>query len=102
MNILSEYLPYHPAALAWSPTEAKQGGQYLDGRPPGKTRLLPEEVLVRPAGKSVNTLQNFHFCNQLKGLELKWWWENCDYENYKIIFLVNILLKERLPYQYLK
>ncbi len=25
-------------------------GQYLDGRPPGKTRLLPEEVLVRPAG----------------------------------------------------
>ncbi len=25
-------------------------GQYLDGRPPGKTRLLLEEVLVRPAG----------------------------------------------------
>ncbi len=25
-------------------------GQYLDGRPPGKTRLLFEEVLVRPAG----------------------------------------------------
>ncbi len=25
-------------------------GQYLDGRPPGKTRLLEEEVLVRPAG----------------------------------------------------
>ncbi len=24
-------------------------GQYLDGRPPGKTRLLLEEVLVRPA-----------------------------------------------------
>ncbi len=24
--------------------------QYLDGRPPGKTRLLLEEVLVRPAG----------------------------------------------------
>ncbi len=23
-------------------------GQYLDGRPPGKTRLLSEEVLVRP------------------------------------------------------
>ncbi len=25
-------------------------GQYLDGRPPGKTRLLLEEVLVRPVG----------------------------------------------------
>ncbi len=25
-------------------------GQYLDGSPPGKTRLLLEEVLVRPAG----------------------------------------------------
>ncbi len=34
------------------PAEAKRGwaGQYLDGRPPGKTRLLLEEVLVRPAG----------------------------------------------------
>ncbi len=25
-------------------------GQYLDGRPPGKTRLLMEEVLVSPTG----------------------------------------------------
>ncbi len=25
-------------------------GQYLDGRPPVKTRLLLKEVLVRPAG----------------------------------------------------
>ncbi len=25
-------------------------GHYLDGRPPGKTRLLLEEVLVRPVG----------------------------------------------------
>ncbi len=25
-------------------------GQYLDGKPPGKTRLLLEEVLVRTAG----------------------------------------------------
>ncbi len=25
-------------------------GQYLDGRPPGTTRLLLEEVLVKPAG----------------------------------------------------
>ncbi len=44
--------PYHPAAQDLFPTEAKQGwaGQYLDGRPPVKTRLLLEEVLVRPAG----------------------------------------------------
>ncbi len=43
---------YHPAAQDWLPTEAKQGwaGQYLDGRPPGKTRLLLEEVLERPVG----------------------------------------------------
>ncbi len=27
-----------------------ESGQYLDGRPPGKTRLLLDEVLVRPAG----------------------------------------------------
>ncbi len=40
--------PYHPAAQDRFPTEAKQGwaGQYLDGRPPGKTRLLPEEVTL--------------------------------------------------------
>ncbi len=33
-------------------TEAKQGwaGQYLDGRPLLKTRLLLEEVIVRSAG----------------------------------------------------
>ncbi len=44
--------PYHPAAEDRLPTEAKQGwaGQYLDGRPPGKTRLQLEEVLVKPAG----------------------------------------------------
>ncbi len=27
-----------------------ESGQYLDGRPPVKTRLLLEEVLVRPVG----------------------------------------------------
>ncbi len=27
-----------------------ESGQYLDGRPPGKTRFMLEEVLVRPAG----------------------------------------------------
>ncbi len=34
-----------PLKLSWV-----EPGQYLDGRPPGKTRLLLEEVLVRPAG----------------------------------------------------
>ncbi len=44
--------PYHLAVQDRLPTEFKQGwaGQYLDGRPPGKTRLLLEEVLVMPAG----------------------------------------------------
>ncbi len=47
-------------ATAISPCRTKTGhplklsraepGQYLDGRPPGKTWLLLEEVLVRPAG----------------------------------------------------
>ncbi len=51
LNVIYQQ-PYHPAAQDWLPTEAKQGwaGQYLNGRPPGKTRLLLEEVLVRPAG----------------------------------------------------
>ncbi len=46
--VLYTLQPYHPAAKDWLPTEAKQGwaGQYLDGRPPEKTRLLLEEVLV--------------------------------------------------------
>ncbi len=30
-------------------TQVQMSGQYLEGRPPGKTRLLLEEVLVRPA-----------------------------------------------------
>ncbi len=49
--------PYHSAAQDWFTTEAKkvEPGQYLDGRP-GKTRLLLEEVLVRPSG--VLTLQS--------------------------------------------
>ncbi len=48
----SKRQPYHPAAQDRLPSEAKQGwaGQYLDERPPEKTRLLLEEVLVRPAG----------------------------------------------------
>ncbi len=42
---------YHPAAQDWLPTEAKQGWAWsLPGwETPGKTRLLLEEVLVRPA-----------------------------------------------------
>ncbi len=51
---LSKLQPYHPAAQDRLPTEAKQSrvepGQYLDERLPGKTWLLLEEVLVRPAG----------------------------------------------------
>ncbi len=44
--------PYHPVAKDRLSTEAKQGwaGQYLDERPPGKTMLLLEGVLVRPVG----------------------------------------------------
>ncbi len=30
--------------------EVNEPGQYLDGRPPGQTKLLLEDVLVRPAG----------------------------------------------------
>ncbi len=43
---------YHPAAQADCPLKLSrvEPGHYLDGRPPGKTRLLLEEVLVRPAG----------------------------------------------------
>ncbi len=41
--------PYHPVAQDWLSTEAKPG-QYLDGRLPGKTRMLLEEVLVKQAG----------------------------------------------------
>ncbi len=41
--------PYHPAAQDRFPTEAKQGWAWM-GHLLGKTRLLLEEVLVRPAG----------------------------------------------------
>ncbi len=44
--------PYHPAAQdpRFELKLSRVGpGQYLDGRPPGKTGLLLEEVLVRPA-----------------------------------------------------
>ncbi len=43
---------YHPAAQDRLPTEAKQGwaGSVPGWETPGKTRLLLEEVLVRPAG----------------------------------------------------
>ncbi len=54
MEVCHRPQPYHPAAQDQLPTEAKQGwaGQYLDGRPPGKTSLLLVEVLVRPAGSA--------------------------------------------------
>ncbi len=52
MSVPNYRQPYHHAAQDPLPTEAKQGwaGQHLDGRPPEKTRLLLEEVLVQPAG----------------------------------------------------
>ncbi len=36
--------------FAFTQCDVYEPGQYLDGRPPGQTRLLLEEVLVRPAG----------------------------------------------------
>ncbi len=42
--MLSAISPCSPRLVSSEPD------QYLDGRPPGKTRLLLEEVLVRPAG----------------------------------------------------
>ncbi len=44
--------PYHPPYSSSCPLKLSrvESGQYLDGRLPGKTRLLLEEVLVRPAG----------------------------------------------------
>ncbi len=40
----------HPAAQNWLPHLSRvEPGQYLDGKPPGKTRLLLEEVLARAA-----------------------------------------------------
>ncbi len=39
-----------PAAISPCSPRPVEPGQYLDGRPPEKTRLLLEEVLVRPAG----------------------------------------------------
>ncbi len=41
--------PYHPVAQDGFPMKLSrvEPGQYLDGRPPGKNRLLLEEVLVR-------------------------------------------------------
>ncbi len=46
------YAAISPCSPRPVPTGSKQGwaGQYLDGRPLWKTRLLLEEVLVRPAG----------------------------------------------------
>ncbi len=46
-NDNSLILPHIHLLLKLSRAES---GHYLDGRPPGKTRLLLEEVLVRPAG----------------------------------------------------
>ncbi len=54
MIIIAFQQPYHPAAQDWLPTEAKQGWAWsVPGwETPEKTRLLLEEVLVRPVGGS--------------------------------------------------
>jgi len=42
--------PHHSVPQDCLPTKAKQGwGWYLDGRSPGKTRLLPV-IVMRPTG----------------------------------------------------
>ncbi len=44
------HIPLQPKSGCPLNLSRVEPGQYLDGRPPGKTRLLLEEVLVRPAG----------------------------------------------------
>jgi len=47
--------PYLPYPKTGCPLKISrfEPGQYLDGRPPGKTRLLQKEVLVRPEAHPV-------------------------------------------------
>ncbi len=44
-------------------------GQYLDGRPPGITRLLLEEVLVRPAGGAHPVVTGTLYCKKHRLLD---------------------------------
>ncbi len=47
---LSSHITLQPKTDCPLKLSRVEPGQYLDGRPPGKTRLLLEEVLVRPVG----------------------------------------------------
>ncbi len=49
MHLLYSHVTLQPKTGCPLKLSRAEPGQYLDG-PPGKTRLLLEEVLVRPAG----------------------------------------------------
>ncbi len=48
-NSASSHITLQPKSGCPLKQSRAEPGQYLDGRPPGKTMLLLEEVLVRPA-----------------------------------------------------
>ncbi len=50
MSVAGSHITLQPKTGCPLKLSRVEPGQYLDGRPPGKTRLLLEEVLVRPAG----------------------------------------------------
>ncbi len=50
ITVVSSHITLQPKTGRPLKLSRAEPGQYLDGRPPGKTRLLLEEVLVRPAG----------------------------------------------------
>ncbi len=49
MHNISSHITLQPKGCPLKLSRAEPG-QYSDGRPPGKTSLLLEEVLVRPVG----------------------------------------------------
>ncbi len=49
-NCVGSHITLQPKTGCPLKLNRSEPGQYLDGRPTGKTRLLLEEVLVRPAG----------------------------------------------------
>ncbi len=50
LELCHSYITRQPKTGCTLKISRGEPGQYLDGRPPGKTRLLLDEVLVRPAG----------------------------------------------------
>ncbi len=49
VNCAGSHITLQPKSDCPLKLSRAEPGQYLDGRPPGKTRLLLEEVIVRPA-----------------------------------------------------